>query len=96
MGGRARSHHRRLTEPKQRRARSADLYLWVALDFHTRTGRHRAKLVGTRWGIPAPLIALIAHRYGLRPGFQELLRRLARAQLRAVVGMHHARLRPST
>jgi hypothetical protein len=100
MGERPRSHHRKLTEAERRkhRARNADRDLWVALDFHTRTGRHRAKRVAQAWGLPAPLVDLIAHRYGRspprRPGFQELLLKLTHSQLRAIVRMHHARLRP--
>ncbi len=93
MGERPRSHHRKLAEPKQRRAANADRDKWVALDFHTRVGRYRAREVGKAWGLDAPLVDLIAHRYRRR--LAKVLEENTVGRLRTLVEMHHARLLPT-
>jgi hypothetical protein len=88
----------RLSKPP-RRAANPDRDLWVALDFHTRTGYRRAKLVAADWpgvGLKNPRHVLtIASRLGRRPEFQAALaalRALPRPMVRDLVRAHRLRL----
>ena len=78
-----------------RRAENADRNLWRALDFHTRTGRHRAKNVAKDWQLApeaARLVSTIASRLGRKPEFQQVLRACDHTALRKLVRIHRDRI----
>jgi hypothetical protein len=77
---------------KQRRAKHADRNFWVALDFHTRTGRNRAKLVAIDWNLKPHEVANIASRFRRRPEFQKILAAKCVAEHRRLLTWHRARL----
>lgn len=50
-----------LERPRDRR-KHRDRDFWIAVDFHTRTGRDRAKAVARAWGLNPRQVATIASR----------------------------------
>lgn len=79
---------------RSHRAEEADRNLWVALDHHLRTGKHRAKDVAEAWAflITAAEVYTIASRMQRRPEFRQILRQVDAAGLRKALQWHRERL----
>lgn len=79
--------------PRRRWGKNAGRDQWVAIDFHTRTGRHRAKHVADDWAafkLRPRQVATIATRW--RAACRRLLRVMNADALRAILPMNKARL----